>query len=297
MTRLLCGGFILAIRLNHAISDGFGLVQLLKTVAEMARGAKIPSIPSVWQRELFNARTPPRITCSHHEFQVPEYQKSPSNGSNLTNNDILIQRSFFFGPKEMKAIRKHLPPNFPKHCSQFVLLTACLWTCRTSALKINPEEEVLMCSLVNARGKNLSSALSLPLGYYGNAFVYPAAVTKAEDLSRNSLEFAVELVKKAIAETNEEYFRSVVDFLATKGRPMFKTEGSIFISDNRHVGYEEVDFKWGSPIYAGPATSFPVISFYMRCKRGGEEGIVVPISLPVLAMERFRQELKKMIST
>ncbi|EXC26218.1 (Z)-3-hexen-1-ol acetyltransferase [Morus notabilis] len=77
---------------------------------------------------------------------------------------------------------------------------------------------------------------------------------------------------------------------------MFKTVGSFIVSDNRHVGYEEVDFDWGPPVYAGVASSFPGISFYMRCENGREAGIVVPISLPLLAMERFQQKLKKMIS-
>lgn len=194
----------------------------------------------------------------------------------------------------MKAIRQHLPPNFPR-CSQFTLLTACLWKCRTSALEFDPEQDVLMCSLVNARGKSFG-ALGLPSGYYGNAFAYPAAVAKAGDLSRNSLGFAVELMKKAIAEVSAEYFRSVADLMVIRGRPLHKTVGIFIVSDNRHVGYEEVDFEWGSPAYAGLATSFPVISFYMRCKSEGEEGVVVPMSLPLVAMERFQQELEKMIT-
>ena len=74
--RLRYGGFIFTMRFNHVMIDGFnhvmidgtGLVQFLNAMAEMARGACAPSIPPVWQRELLNARNPPKVTFTHHEF-------------------------------------------------------------------------------------------------------------------------------------------------------------------------------------------------------------------------------------
>ncbi|KAH0974672.1 hypothetical protein GBA52_016571 [Prunus armeniaca] len=69
VTRLSCGGFILALRLNHTMCDAAGLVQFLKAVGEMAQGAQAPSTTPVWERELLGARDPPRITCVHHEYE------------------------------------------------------------------------------------------------------------------------------------------------------------------------------------------------------------------------------------
>ncbi|CAN6311091.1 unnamed protein product [Urochloa humidicola] len=43
VTRLACGGFILAVRANHTMADAQGLTQFLTAVAELARGAQAPA--------------------------------------------------------------------------------------------------------------------------------------------------------------------------------------------------------------------------------------------------------------
>ncbi|KAL2252584.1 UNVERIFIED_CONTAM: Benzyl alcohol O-benzoyltransferase, partial [Sesamum indicum] len=70
-TRLKCGGFILALRVNHTMCDGFGLILFASTMTELARGAEIPSVLPVWQRHLLSApsslgqaRSPPFVTSS-----------------------------------------------------------------------------------------------------------------------------------------------------------------------------------------------------------------------------------------
>ncbi|TQD98870.1 hypothetical protein C1H46_015513 [Malus baccata] len=72
------------------------------------------------------------------------------------------------------------------------------------------EEVVRVSCFVNARGKHHN--VRLPLGYYGNAFAFPAAVSKAELLCKNPRRYALELVKKAKATMNDEYLRSVANF-------------------------------------------------------------------------------------
>ncbi|GJV15802.1 benzyl alcohol O-benzoyltransferase-like protein [Tanacetum coccineum] len=62
VTRLLCGGFIFAIRWNHTMCDATGLVKFMKAWSEMAHGALTPSTLPVWHRELLSARNPPRVT-------------------------------------------------------------------------------------------------------------------------------------------------------------------------------------------------------------------------------------------
>ncbi|XP_022148547.1 benzyl alcohol O-benzoyltransferase-like [Momordica charantia] len=288
VTRLKCGGFIFAIRANHTMSDGFGIVQFMTAIAEMARGAPAPSILPVWQRALLNARDPPRVTCVHHEYD----QVGDTNGSITLLNDM-VQRSFFFGPTELSAIRKTLPTHL-RHCSSFELLAAYLWRLRTTALQLNSEDEVRFLCIVNLRTK----FNSLPLGYYGNAFAFPAALTTAGELCQNPLGYAIDLVKKAKAEATEEYTKSVADLMTIKGRPHFTAIRPYIVSDIRKIGLEEVDFGWGKAIYGGPAVGeagmMPsLISYFIPLKnKKGEKGILVPLCLPATAMERFVVELE-----
>ncbi|KAL6183785.1 hypothetical protein ACLB2K_045196 [Fragaria x ananassa] len=290
VTRLSCGGFIFALRLNHTMCDTFGLVQFLKAVGEIAQGKDAPSSPPVWERQLLNAREPPIISCTHHEFDDtidPLCLKSSAT----------IQRSFCFGPKEIKALKDHLPPHLSTCSSTFELITACVWKCRTISLEMNPKQIVRLSCTVNALGKH--NNVFLPPGYYGNTFAYPAVVSTAERLCNSPLGYAVELVKKSKAKMSEDYLRSMADFAEIRGRPPLAMKGmsDFIVSDNTRTGLGGIDFGWGKPVYAGVAKSIDLISFYVR-KTNKEEKyeILVPLCLPLSSMERFQQEFKKMIS-
>ncbi|BFG30729.1 hypothetical protein CerSpe_170040 [Prunus speciosa] len=286
VTRLSCGGFILALRLNHTMCDAAGLLQFLNAIGEMAQGAQAPSTTPVWERELLGARDPPRITCVHHEYE----EGIDAQGS-FPSTDM-VQRSFYFGAKEIKAIRNHIPPQLST-CTTFDLITACLWKCRTLALRMNPKQVVRLSCVVSARSKRHN--VRVPLGYYGNTFAFPAAVSEAKALCTNPLGYALELVMKAKATVNEEYMRSVADLMEIRGRlPKYPLTGNFLVSDNTRAGFEEVSFGWGKPVFGGPAKALNLISFYVQHKCNDEDGVLVPICLPLSDMERFQQELERM---
>lgn len=287
VTRLKCGGFSFAIRLNHTMSDGFGICQFMTAIAEMACGALAPSIFPVWQRTLLNAMNPPKITCLHHEYdQVEENAKN-------SPHDTMVYRSFFFGPIEKSIIRNILPTHL-RNCSSFELLSAYIWRLRTISLQLTTEENVRFLGCVNLRTKfNL-----LPSGYYGNAFAFPAALTTARKLCQSPLGYAIELIKKAKAEVTEEYMRSVANFMVINGRPHFTVAWSSYlVSDLTKIGLGEVDYGWGNAIFAGPSMGevdfiHCLINYFIPfTNRKREKGIIVPICLPVPAMEKFVAEI------
>ncbi|KAL7166535.1 hypothetical protein ACSBR2_037245 [Camellia fascicularis] len=299
VTRFSCGGFTFAIRLNHTMSDASGIIQFLNTIAEFAQQPQTkitPSVPPIWQRHLLSARQPPSITGPHHEYD--QALAGAATTTTTANETTTINRSFFFGPKEIRAIRNHLPHHHHSTtATTFELLTACVWQCRTRALCLAPDETVRVSCIVNGRGNKYG--LNLPPGYYGNVFTYPAAMTKAGMLSMLPLGYAMELVKKAKAQVSEEYFRSVADLMVIKGRPLYSLDANkdYIVSDTTRAGFDKVDFGWGMPVFGGVPRAISLISFFARFRdiRGGEDVIVVPMCLPESVMDRFEQELKKMI--
>lgn len=196
--RLRYGGFIFAMRFNHVMIDGTGLVQFLNAMAEMARGACAPSIPPVWQREVLNARNPPKVTFTHHEFdELDETQDF------ITPTDHMARYSFFFGSNQVIAIRKSILEHLRKSTT-FEVLSACLWRCRTIVLQLNPDDKVRLLFSMNMRKKFCPP---FQVGYYGNAFALVLALTTAGKLCEHPLEYALELIKIEKANVTEEYFQ------------------------------------------------------------------------------------------
>ncbi|CAI8583243.1 unnamed protein product [Vicia faba] len=148
VTRLKCGGFIIAINWNHIMGDAAGLIQFMNAWAEMARGEHQPSIQPVWYREILMARDPPRITCNHLEYE----QILPSNTikeEDTSTSTTIVHQSFCFRPSDIAAIRLLVP----FQCTTFDLIAACFWYCRTKALQLEPEKDVRIMCLVNARSR------------------------------------------------------------------------------------------------------------------------------------------------
>ncbi|KAL1195476.1 (Z)-3-hexen-1-ol acetyltransferase [Cardamine amara subsp. amara] len=287
VTRLKCGGFIIAVRFNHQMTDGVGLSFFLKTMSELARGSDAPTVSPVWERHLLSARVPARVTHAHREYDEP----AAVEGSG--DEDTLVTRSFFFGDAEMSAIRKLLPPNLINRSTDIEKLTSFLWRYRTVALRADPNKEMRLMLVVSARSKLKNPPL--PKGYYGNAFAFPVAIATAKELTEKPLEFVLRLVKEAKSSVTEEYMRSLADLMVTKGRPSFSSDGAYLISDVRI--FADNDFGiWGKPVYGGigkaRVADFPGASDYVSFeKRNGEIGIIVPVCLPEKAMGRFVEEL------
>ena len=290
MTRLRCGGFVFALRLNHTMCDAVGIVQFMSAVGELARGLPAPTVAPVWSREVLDARSPPRPSFPHHEYGPVPPTPFPPPGD-------MVTRTFTFGPGDVAAIKKGLPvPRGEKKATTFEALAALVWRARTAALEIPAGEDARLVVAAGVRGVR---NLALPAGYYGNACVYPSAVSDAGALLGGPLGDAVALVRAAKEEAaSAEFVRSTADLMALRERPSLALENMFILSDNRHAGFRRVDLGWGEPVYGGPAGALFVLSFIVAVRNGdGEDAIAVPVALPRQAMARFVSEVDMLLKS
>lgn len=283
VTRLLCGGFVLALRLNHTICDAICLAQFMSAVAELARGVQAaPTVTPAWSRELLEARSPARPAFPHREFDaVPPPPPPPGE---------MIMRTFTFAPADVTAIKNALPPKIRHTATTFEVLTACLWRARTAALEVPPGDDAPLTFAANIRGVR---ELELPAGYYGNAIVAVEVRATAGTLLASSLGDTVEMVRAAKAAPTAEYVQFTLDVLGRCGRPPVALANLFLVSDTRHAGFHRVDFGWGLPVYGGPARTVFGVSFYVHTRNSdGEEAVGVMVVLPQPVMDRFAIGIK-----
>jgi len=307
VTRLACGGFILAVRVNHTMADAQGATQFLGAVAELARGALAPFPPPVWKRELLDGRNQQQPALVHDKLdEVPASDTDHTKGSSvmlLLDNPALRLVSFFFGPREIDAIRAQLLPHLQKRATKFDTIAGWIWKFRTMALAPYSNEVMMLVVVVNARGRNTATVGGIPVGYYGNAFAVPVAMSTAGELSMNPLSYAVELVRKAKNQVDIEYMRSTADLIVLRrGQSPPITAGMFSLSDTTRAKFDDLDFGWGKQVYGGPAEAVGVpsipwlTSFLLASKNAnGEDGIVVPMCLPGPAMDRLVEEMSKLL--
>ncbi|KAL0423366.1 UNVERIFIED_CONTAM: Benzyl alcohol O-benzoyltransferase [Sesamum radiatum] len=174
----------------------------------------------------------------HHE-----YENIPDTKETLIPLLNMVQRSFFFGPGEITALRRHLSPHLRRYTT-FELVASCIWRCRIIAISPDPNVEVRIICFVN--GRRLFNP-PLPVG-----FATPLAISTAENLCKQPLDFAPELVMKAKSKVTEDYIKSVANLI--RERPHFATDIRTYIvSDLTHVGSDISDYGWSTPVFGDPA--------------------------------------------
>ncbi|KAM0836361.1 hypothetical protein ACQ4PT_062358 [Festuca glaucescens] len=279
VTRLSCGGFILAVR-HDGGRAGAGAVPGRRGGAGAGRrpycrcgGA------SYWRRgtrrvlasrtgSTTRCRTPREPSCRSTTWRTAPSSSGPRRSP----------------PSDISHLAPGLRPEARHHVRDPHGLPMEV------PLAPDADEEMRMICTVNARGgrgKGKGKESAIPTGYYGNAFAFPVAVSAAGELCARPLSYAVQLVKEAKGEVDGEYIRSVADLMAGAARA-----AAIHVGARVPAGVGRDQGRLRRPgLRGGPAKgAIPgVASFLIPFKNAkGEDGIVIPMCLPGPAMDGQR---------
>ncbi|KAK9272395.1 hypothetical protein L1049_002767 [Liquidambar formosana] len=295
VTRLACGGFLLAYTFNHCICDAYGAYQFLTAMSQFCTNPSqvTPSFLPSWGREILKPRSPPIVSYPHPEYEAFDH---PAITHTETDFKRLAQTSIFLSHADISALKNQINSN---KCPTFDAVASCLWRARTRTL-INPNSITKLIFPIDTRFRYKPL---LPKGYYGSAVVFPCATAKAAELIQKPLGYTAGLVSEVkMGVMGDEYRASVVDFIESNGRERFCSQGTFVVSDMSRLKFVEVDFGWGHGVYGGPARAgtglIPgmVTSVVGHKNEEGVEGVLALISLPPESVQRFHIEVRKEVN-
>ncbi|CAB4304154.1 unnamed protein product [Prunus armeniaca] len=301
VTRLACGGFVLAYTLNHCICDAYGACILIKAISEFCLNPTqvAPSLLSAWGRQALHPRSPPTISFPHHEYDVtsssPHDPEDPTAAYNETDFKSLAQTSVFLSQADISSLKNQ---TYSQKSPAFHAIAGCLWRARTRTL-MSPQSTTRLLFPIDTRFR---STPSLPEGYYGSAVVFACAIANAGELVDSPLQYASNLisqVKKVV--TENEYRASMLDFIEMNRRRELVADGGFAVSDMSKLRFVDLDFGWGKGVYGGPGRAGTglvprmVTSVIGHKNEEGVEGVLALVSLPAEYVGKFRKEVRKEI--
>jgi len=276
VTVFSCGGFVLGVTWDHAVSDGLGLAQFLQAIGEMARGAPSPSVVPVRTSDaLALDDAPPPFYAEFMQFMTGSLQPCPMAFLSVTVPSSLTMRV------QQDYARRYRG----RRCSAFDVVAAVLWRCRTRATMSGPEA---LSVLVYA--ENMRKHAGAREGYYGNCLTARPIISVSGTVASMDV---VELLEMIRREKERAPGRSDMDRLRAgqlNGYDLLR------VSSWRGIGLDAPDFGGGKPVRVmgnwRDRTSLPLCAS-LPCK--DDYYNVISMFVREEHVRAFRRELAMMI--
>ncbi|KAI0504728.1 hypothetical protein KFK09_015681 [Dendrobium nobile] len=293
LTLFRCGGVCLGTAIHHTAADGLASIHFINSWARITHTNTHILIPPSLDHTLLCARSPPSIASDHIEYsQIPFIPSStlptfPSAILKLSNHHLALLK-----------ITPNNNNNQKTPLSTFKAVVFHIWRSACKARGLDPSSLTRLYIIVDARNRLRPP---LPAGYLGNAVFRTSARAKAGEVS----EIGVGKIEAALNVIDDEYIRSLVDYLEEKVdgigaiRPRaiawVLPETDLWVVSWMGMPVYDADFGWGKPFYMG-AASLQVAgqAFIVPCSPEEEEGgVSVVMAMEESYMRRFKEVFYK----
>ncbi|KAH7652054.1 Benzyl alcohol O-benzoyltransferase protein [Dioscorea alata] len=236
VTEFTCGGFVVCFGYNHAVFDGYGIMNFFRAVGEIARGLEKPVIEPIWCREIIPGPPPPKPVAH------------PSSSSAIP----YLHLEFSTLDIQLDKIKEGFMKDTGRTCSDFDVVVAALLQCRTRA--INPEHaETLDFHLVcTSDGRPLLHEL-IPgyEGYYGNCTSHSLVTAPASKIMQATVTDIVGWILDAKERVSDEFWKWLRGEHSDKSITNVCNYETIVVTDVDELGSKDVNYGWGAPVQSG----------------------------------------------
>uniref|UniRef100_A0A0E0L8Q5 Uncharacterized protein n=1 Tax=Oryza punctata TaxID=4537 RepID=A0A0E0L8Q5_ORYPU len=252
VTFFRCGGVCLGAAIHHTAADGLAALDFVNTWAAIARDVagdgEDTAVQRPWlDRTLLRSRSPPAVRFDHAEYSLRR-----GGGSKLPFDSAILTLS----KNQLNALKGN------KKLSTFTAVVAHVWRCACKARGLAGTEAATRLYMTADARSRLHPPL--PRGYLGNAIFRASAVAKVSDIiASGPLGVVAEKVSGATARLDDEYIRSLLDYLeqtaASGGAAGMRKgewvmpESDLWVISWQGLPLYDADFGWGRPAFMGRA--------------------------------------------
>ncbi|XP_027063125.1 agmatine coumaroyltransferase-2-like [Coffea arabica] len=262
ITRFTCGSIVVGFTAHHTVADGQATSNFLVAWGQACRGLEIHPLP-LHDRGIFKPRDPPCIEFEHRgvEFKNPKLEQFHPLLDEDVDGVAVDQFHFSLGfLAKLKAKASSRNGN-DKSYSTFESLVAHLWKAVTKARGLSAYQTTSVRISVNGR---MRMDPRIPNEYFGNLVLWALPTAKVKDLLREPVPYGAKLIHDTVANVNDNYFRSFIDFASHKVKeenlvPVVDMGQSVIECPNLDVSswlrfpFYDLDLGGGSPYVFMPS--------------------------------------------
>ncbi|OAY78166.1 Agmatine coumaroyltransferase-2 [Ananas comosus] len=261
LTRFACGALVVGYTMHHRVADGHAASQFLVAWGRACRGLEVHRHSSLDRCSLFSPRNPPHVDFEHRgvEFASEEFARC----LDYSFKGKIITYKAHFTKEFLKKLKSQATSGAPPRRSYTTVesLVAHLWRAVTIARGLDKNDTTNVRISVNGRTR---LRRNVPDDYFGNLILWAYPRTTVKELVSRPLHYVAELIHRAVADVDERYFKSFVDFASSgaveaeglvpapepKGRDMCR---NLDVDSWIRFPLYELDFGGGSPFYFMPS--------------------------------------------